>query len=69
MAKIDLSMMWKNSMNDVYASTIPAFLKEKGLYDGTSFRTTRMPAQLRSFRQRSPRCIRRANSLQLLPQL
>ena len=31
MAKIDLSMMWKNSMNDVYASTIPAFLKEKGL--------------------------------------
>lgn len=37
MAKIDLSMMWKNSMNDVYASTIPAFLKEKGLYDGTKF--------------------------------
>ncbi len=24
-------------MNDVGASTIPAFLKEKGLYDGTKF--------------------------------
>ena len=43
MAKVSSSAMWSaTGMANVQASAIPAYLKDKGLYDGSAFITTQM---------------------------
>ena len=42
MAKVSSSAMWSaTGMANVQASAIPAYLKDKGLYDGSAFRKPR----------------------------